>query len=279
MSPEDLESHVPQDVAKALVEDVGSGDITAELISEETQATATVITREDCVVCGLLWFNEVFHQLDHGISIDWHARDGDRVKANTVLCTLTGPARTLLTGERTALNFLQSLSGTATIAAQYADAVAGTGAKVLDTRKTIPGLRHAQKYAVKCGGCMNHRLGLYDAYLIKENHIQAAGSIGAAIKRARNLYEQKPVEIEVENLEQLEEALQAGADTVLLDNFDVNTLRKAVKLNNGRAKLEASGGITLANIRSVAETGVDYISTGDLTKHIRAIDLSMRFQS
>ncbi|MGD8999893.1 MAG: carboxylating nicotinate-nucleotide diphosphorylase [Granulosicoccaceae bacterium] len=278
MSPDDLESHVPQDVAKALVEDVGSGDITAELIGEDTQANATVITREDCVVCGRFWFDEVFQQLDHGITINWHVTDGERVTANTVLCTLTGPARTLLTGERTALNFLQSLSGTATIAAQYADAVAGTGAQVLDTRKTIPGLRHAQKYAVKCGGCRNHRLGLYDAYLIKENHIQAAGSITAAIKRARELYADKPVEVEVEHLDQLDEALQAGADTVLLDNFDIETLRQAVTLNKGRAKLEASGGITLDNIRAVAETGVDYISTGVLTKHVRAIDLSMRFQ-
>lgn len=278
MSPDDLESHVPQDVAKALVEDVGSGDITAELIGEDTQANATVITREDCVVCGRFWFDEVFQQLDHGITINWHVTDGERVTANTVLCTLTGPARTLLTGERTALNFLQSLSGTATIAAQYADAVAGTGAQVLDTRKTIPGLRHAQKYAVKCGGCRNHRLGLYDAYLIKENHIQAAGSITAAIKRARDLYADKPVEVEVEHLDQLDEALQAGADTVLLDNFDIETLRQAVTLNKGRAKLEASGGITLDNIRAVAETGVDYISTGVLTKHVRAIDLSMRFQ-
>jgi nicotinate-nucleotide pyrophosphorylase (carboxylating) len=278
VSPDDLESHVPQDVAKALVEDVGSGDITAELIGEDTQANATVITREDCVVCGRFWFDEVFQQLDHGITINWHVTDGERVTANTVLCTLTGPARTLLTGERTALNFLQSLSGTATIAAQYADAVAGTGAQVLDTRKTIPGLRHAQKYAVKCGGCRNHRLGLYDAYLIKENHIQAAGSITAAIKRARELYADKPVEVEVEHLDQLDEALQAGADTVLLDNFDIETLRQAVTLNKGRAKLEASGGITLDNIRAVAETGVDYISTGVLTKHVRAIDLSMRFQ-
>lgn len=278
MIPDHIESHVPQDVAHALVEDVGSGDITAELIPEQAVATATIITREACVMCGVFWVDEVFRQLDHGVNIDWQVSDGEHVPANTTLCTLHGPARALLTGERTALNFLQTLSGTATIAARYADAVTGTATRVLDTRKTLPGLRHAQKYAVKCGGCKNHRLGLYDAYLIKENHIQAAGSIAAAVNCAREQYGHKPVEVEVETLNQLQEALQAGVDSVLLDNFDLDSLRKAVELNNGRVKLEASGAITLENIRAVAETGVDYISTGDLTKHVRAIDLSMRFQ-
>ncbi len=279
MIPDDLEAHVPQDVAKALVEDVGSGDITAALIPEDNHATATIISREACVVCGLLWVNEVFWQLEHDVKLQWHVQDGDHVEADTVLCTLTGPARALLTGERTALNFLQSLSGTATAAAQYADAVADTTAKVLDTRKTIPGLRHAQKYAVACGGCSNHRIGLYDAYLIKENHIQAAGSITAAINKARSLQPEFKVEVEVENMHEFNEALDACADIILLDNFSTDALADAVRRNNGKAKLEASGGITLDNIHAIAETGVDYISTGDLTKHIDAIDLSMRFQT
>lgn len=278
MTPDDIEAHVPQDVAKALVEDVGSGDITAALIPAETTATATIITREACVICGLFWVTEVFYQLEHGVSIEWHVKDGDHVSANTTLCTLKGPARALLTGERTALNFLQSLSGTASAAAQYADAVADTSSKVLDTRKTIPGLRHAQKYAVACGGCSNHRIGLYDAYLIKENHIQAVGSITAAIEMARSLHPEFPVEVEVENLDEFSEALAAATDIILLDNFSTADLKTAVKKNQSQAKLEASGGITLANIHDVAETGVDYISTGDLTKHINAIDLSMRFQ-
>lgn len=278
MIPDHIEAHVPQDVARALVEDVGSGDITAALIPRETLATASIITREACVVCGVFWVDEVFQQLDHAVKIDWHVRDGEHLEANTTLCTLTGPARALLTGERTALNFLQSLSGTATAAAKYADAVAGTSSKVLDTRKTIPGLRHAQKYAVACGGCSNHRMGLYDAYLIKENHIRAAGSITAAIAMARSLHPEFPVEVEVENLDEFAEALAAAADTILLDNFTTTDLQSAVEKNNGKARLEASGGITLGNIHDVAKTGVDYISTGDLTKHVNAIDLSMRFR-
>jgi nicotinate-nucleotide pyrophosphorylase (carboxylating) len=276
--PDHIEAHVPQDVARALVEDVGSGDITAALIPRETVATATIITRETCVVCGVFWVNEVFQQLDHEVKIDWHVNDGDHLEANTTLCTLTGPARALLTGERTALNFLQSLSGTATTAAKYANAVAGTSSKVLDTRKTIPGLRHAQKYAVACGGCSNHRMGLYDAYLIKENHIRAAGSIAAAISMARSLHPEFPVEVEVENLDEFSEALAAAADTILLDNFTTADLKSAVEKNNNKARLEASGGITLDNIHDVAKTSVDFISTGDLTKHVNAIDLSMRFQ-
>lgn len=278
MIPDHIEAHVPQDVARALVEDVGSGDITAALIPRETVATATIITRETCVVCGVFWVNEVFQQLDHEVKIDWHVNDGDHLEANTTLCTLTGPARALLTGERTALNFLQSLSGTATTAAKYANAVAGTSSKVLDTRKTIPGLRHAQKYAVACGGCSNHRMGLYDAYLIKENHIRAAGSIAAAISMARSLHPEFPVEVEVENLDEFSEALAAAADTILLDNFTTADLKSAVEKNNNKARLEASGGITLDNIHDVAKTSVDFISTGDLTKHVNAIDLSMRFQ-
>lgn len=264
-------------VATALAEDVGSGDITAGLIPAEAQARATVITRDAAVVCGTAWFDEVFAQLDPGVSVRWEVRDGDAVHPEQPLCELTGPARALLTGERTALNLLQTLSATATLSRRYAEAVAGTGAQVLDTRKTIPGLRQAQKYAVACGGCRNHRMGLWDAFLIKENHIAASGSITAAIARAHALAPGRPVEVEVEDLTQLEEALAAGTDTVLVDNFTLERLREAVTLNAGRAKLEASGGVTLETIRAIAETGVDYISTGALTKDVKAVDLSMRF--
>ncbi len=264
-------------VAAALAEDVGSGDITAGLIPAQAQARATVITRDAAVVCGTAWFEEVFAQLDPGVSVRWEVRDGDAVHPEQPLCELTGPARALLTGERTALNLLQTLSATATLSRHYAEAVAGTGAQVLDTRKTIPGLRQAQKYAVACGGCRNHRMGLWDAFLIKENHIAASGSITAAIAQAHVLAPGRPVEVEVEDLTQLEEALAAGADTVLVDNFPLERLREAVTLNAGRAKLEASGGVTLETIRAIAETGVDYISTGALTKDVKAVDLSMRF--
>ena len=266
-------------VARALAEDIGGGDLTAALISAETQMRATVISREAAVVCGTPWFNEVFAQVEPRIIIDWHVRDGDCVEPGALLCALRGPARGLLTGERTALNFLQTLSGTATRARRYAEAVAGTGVKVLDTRKTLPGLRSAQKYAVRCGGGYNHRMGLYDAVLIKENHIAAAGTIVEAVAAARRLWSGKSVEVEVENLDELQQALAAQADIVLLDNFNMETLARAVSLTAGRVKLEASGGINLDTIRAIAETGVDYISAGDITKDLQAVDLSMRFEN
>ncbi len=271
--PKDIE----ETVRRALAEDVGTGDLTANLIPESTQTEAQVITREDAVLCGTAWFDEVFRQVDNRIRIDWNAKDRDAIRAEQILCNLRGPARGLLTGERTALNFLQLLSGTATLARKYVDAVRGTGAVILDTRKTVPGLRRAQKYAVTCGGGQNHRMGLYDAILIKENHIAAAGSIAAALRAAHACAPKGiTVEIEVENLDQLREALAAGANHLLLDNFSLDGLLAAVKEARGRAKLEASGGVTLENIRAMAETGVDYISVGDLTKTVRAIDLSMR---
>jgi nicotinate-nucleotide pyrophosphorylase (carboxylating) len=269
---------VAENVRRALAEDVGAGDLTAGLISPQAQAEARVITREDAVLCGAAWFDEVFRQLDGRVRIAWHAKDGDAVRAGQTLCELRGPARALLTGERTALNFLQLLCGTATRARQYAEAVRGTRAAVLDTRKTVPGLRRAQKYAVACGGGKNHRLGLYDGILIKENHIAAAGSVTAALDAARRATPPGvPVEIEVENLEQLREALAAGADHLLLDNFSVADLKAAVAETRGRAKLEASGGVGLSGLRAIAETGVDYISVGEITKNVRALDLSMRF--
>ena len=266
-------------VALALAEDVGSGDLTAALIPEHAQAEATVVSREVAILCGTTWFNAVFRQLDPGIAIDWRAADGDRVEPEQLLCTLRGPARPLLTGERTALNFLQLLSGTATLARRYADAVSGTKAVILDTRKTLPGLRLAQKYAVRCGGCRNHRIGLFDAVLIKENHIMAAGSIANAIATARRLHPGVTVEVEVENRAELEEALAARPDIVMLDNFDLTAMAEAVRIVDGRVKLEASGNVNFDTVRGIAETGVDYISIGGLTKDVRAIDLSMRFRT
>lgn len=264
----------------ALAEDIGKGDITGALIAETAVATARVICRENAVICGCEWFNQVFALLDRSIHIDWHVEDGYRVEAGKMLCSLTGPARALLSGERTALNFLQTLSGTATRAAQYVAAVEGTGVKVLDTRKTLPGLRLAQKYAVKCGGGQNHRIGLFDGVLIKENHIAAAGSIANAVGWARQTTPHgMQVEVEVENMQEIEEALVAGADILLLDNMNPGQLREAVDRVKGRALLEASGGITLGNIREIAETGVDFISVGEMTKSVAAIDLSMRFSS
>lgn len=271
--PNDLVSTVQ----RALMEDVGSGDITSQLIPLSRIMQGQVRSRETAVLCGSPWFNEVFRQLDASVEIIWYCQEGDTLIANQVLCALRGPARALLTGERTALNFLQLLSGTATIVQRYVNAIRGTSAQILDTRKTLPGLRGAQKYAVLSGGGRNHRLGLYDAFLIKENHILAAGSISAAVITARRLYPQLPIEVEVETLSQIEEALQVTVDSLLLDNFSVAQLKEAVALVQGRAKLEASGGITLENIRAIAETGVDFISVGTLTKHVQAIDLSMRF--
>jgi nicotinate-nucleotide pyrophosphorylase (carboxylating) len=264
-------------VRAALAEDVGPGDRTAALIPADAVACANILSREAAVLSGAPWVDEVFRQIDPTVRIDWLARDGERLSAGQTLCRLTGPARALLTGERTALNFLQTLSGTATLARRWADAVAGTGARILDTRKTIPGLRLAQKYAVTCGGCHNHRIGLYDAVLIKENHIAAAGSVAAALNAAAASAAGLEVEIEVENLDQLREALAAGARRVLLDNFPLARLREAVAIAGGRARLEASGGVTLDTVRAIAETGVDDISVGALTKDLRAVDLSMRF--
>lgn len=266
-------------VRSALEEDIGTGDLTAHLIPETLGYHAQVICREPVVLCGCDWFDAVFHTLDARIRIDWQFREGDRIAANALLCTLEGSARALLTGERTALNFLQTLSGTATLARQYADQVNGTGVRLLDTRKTIPGLRLEQKYAVACGGCANHRVGLFDAILIKENHILAVGGIGPAIAAARRQHPGFPVQIEVENLAELAMALDYRPERILLDNFAVPLLREAVALNAGRARLEASGGITLDNLRAVAETGVDDISLGSLTKDVRACDLSMRFSA
>jgi nicotinate-nucleotide pyrophosphorylase (carboxylating) len=267
---------IRQNVSAALAEDVGSGDITAELIPAGAVASGRVITREDGVLCGSAWANQVFAQLDGSIELCWQHEDGARVAAGASLFSFFGPARALLTGERSALNFLQLLSGTATRCRRYADRVAGTGVRLLDTRKTIPGLRIAQKYAVRCGGCHNHRIGLFDAFLIKENHIAACGGIASAVRTARRVAPGKPVEVEVESMAELEQALAAGCDRVMLDNFDLETMREAVRLNAGRAELEASGNITDATLRPVAETGVDYISIGALTKDCKALDLSMR---
>ncbi|MCX7036681.1 MAG: carboxylating nicotinate-nucleotide diphosphorylase [Proteobacteria bacterium] len=276
---------LPPDIAaqieRALAEDVGGGDVTAALIPATTNATATLLSREAAVLCGTAWVDETFRQLDPSVQILWHAQDGDLVAANTVLCELSGPARALLTGERTALNFLQTLSGTATITRRHVDAVAGTGCRILDTRKTLPGLRLAQKYAVRCGGGHNHRLGLYDMVLLKENHIMAAGSVAAALAAARANAPGVPIEIEVETLEELRAALAAGPDIIMLDEFNDALMREAVALVHAttyRPKLEASGGVDLDSLRRIASTGVDYISIGSLTKHVRALDLSLRFK-
>lgn len=261
----------------ALTEDVGSGDVTACIIPETQRASATLTARERAVVCGCRWFDAVFTRLDPGdVTTQWHVSDGEEVAGGTLLCQIRGKARTLLTGERTALNLLQTLCGTATRARRYADAVAGTGCRVLDTRKTLPGLRQAQKYAVRCGGCYNHRQGLYDGILIKENHITAAGSIARAVASARALETGLPLEVEVEDLDELQQALESSVERILLDNFDLRTTREAVVRTAGRARLEASGNVSLEAIRELAETGVDFISVGDLTKNVQAIDLSLR---
>jgi nicotinate-nucleotide pyrophosphorylase (carboxylating) len=268
---------ITETVRRALAEDVGGGDLTAALIPPDAAATAQVLSREDALLCGTAWFDEVFRQLDARIRVCWQTRDGDAVHAGQVLCTLDGPARAILTGERAALNILQTLSGVATQTRRYVEAVRGTNAVILDTRKTLPGLRLAQKYAVHCGGAQNHRLGLYDGILLKENHIAAAGSIAAALQAARTAAPPDVlVEVEVENLIELRAALAAGATRILLDNFSHADIRAAVVEARGRAKLEVSGGVTLANVRAVAETGVDYISVGDLTKNVRAVDLTLR---
>lgn len=272
----ELSGEIQANVRAALAEDVGSGDITAQLIPAERDASARIITRENATLAGTAWVDEVFRQVDPRVQVKWQARDGEQVSADQTLFTLEGPARALLTGERSALNFLQLLSGTASRARHYADLVEGTGVKLLDTRKTLPGLRLAQKYAITCGGCHNHRIGLYDAFLIKENHIAACGGITQAIAAAHQIAPGKPVEIEVEDLDELRQALDAGADIVMLDELSLDDMRTAVSLTAGRAKLEASGGITESTLRTIAETGVDYISIGTLTKDVKALDLSMR---
>ena len=268
-------------VRQALAEDIRDGDITAMLIPAENMASATVITREQAIICGQPWVNEVFRQLDSSVQIEWLIQDGDEVQPNQAIFNLKGSARSLLTGERTALNFLQTLSGTATTAHQYAKLVEGTDIKILDTRKTIPGLRLAQKYAVEVGGCHNHRIGLYDAFLIKENHIAACGGINTAIEKAKEIAPGKPLEVEVENLEELNQALKAGADIIMLDNFDPGMIKQAIELNhnqtkNNRAKLEVSGNLEIGNIGNKAIKGIAYLSTGSLTKHCRAVDFSLR---
>jgi nicotinate-nucleotide pyrophosphorylase (carboxylating) len=271
-----LAKDITQSVSLALAEDIGDGDITAQLIPADQIAEANIITREDCIFCGRAWVEEVFHQLDPQVEISWHIEDGQLANANSLLFTLKGNARSLLTGERAALNFVQTLSGTATISNHYAKQVAHTRVKLLDTRKTIPGMRTAQKYAVACGGCHNHRIGLYDAFLIKENHIAACGGIANAITAAHQIAPGKPVEVEVESFAELEQALTAKADIIMLDNFSIDDMKKAVAINAGRAKLEASGNINEQTLIPTAETGVDFISIGGLTKHCRAVDLSMR---
>ena len=270
---------LPDQVAAALREDIGSGDVTAQLVPEDQRVTGRVVTREDAVLSGRPWAEETFRRLDTRIRLTWRAADGQRLTAGGVIFEIEGPARPILTGERTAINFLQLLSATATQASRFAAAVAGTGCKVIDTRKTLPGLRTAQKYAVRCGGCTNHRMGLYDMVLIKENHIAAAGSITAAITAARAVGRGLKVEVEVESLAELEEALRAGPDIVLLDDFSMEDLAAAVALNRSRGKpvaFEASGSVNLENVRAIAETGVDFVSSGGLTKNVSAIDLSMR---
>lgn len=271
-----LTAEIEANVRRALLEDVGSGDITAQLIPAERLAKATIISRDEAVIAGSAWVDAVFRQLDPRVAVHWQVADGDRVKPNQALFHLEGPARSLLTGERSALNFLQMLSAVATRAQYFADIVEGTQVKLLDTRKTLPGLRLAQKYAVTCGGCHNHRIGLYDAFLIKENHIAACGGIAQAITAAHKIAPGKPVEIEVESLEELQEALDAGADIIMLDELSLDDMREAVRRTAGRAKLEASGGINEQTLRVIAETGVDYISIGAMTKDVKAVDLSMR---
>ncbi|RMQ11607.1 Quinolinate phosphoribosyltransferase [Pseudomonas viridiflava] len=272
----DLTAEIEANVRRALLEDVGSGDITAQLIPAERLAKATIISRDAAVIAGTAWVDTVFRQLDPRVAVHWQVTDGDRVSPNQALFHLEGPARSLLTGERSALNFLQMLSGVATRAQYFADMVSGTQVKLLDTRKTLPGLRLAQKYAVTCGGCHNHRIGLYDAFLIKENHIAACGGIAQAVEAARRIAPGKPVEVEVESLSELKQALDAGADIIMLDELSLDDMREAVRLTAGRARLEASGGINDDTLRVIAETGVDYISIGAMTKDVKAVDLSMR---
>jgi nicotinate-nucleotide pyrophosphorylase (carboxylating) len=276
ISLDSLQSSIEEEVRRALAEDIGTGDITAALIPAERQARATIISREPAVLCGTAWADEVFRQVDPAIQVQWLAADGDRLQPNEPFCQLSGPARGLLSGERCALNFIQTLSATATRSRYFADLVEGTGVRLLDTRKTLPGLRLAQKYAVTCGGCHNHRIGLFDAFLIKENHIAACGGIGPAIAQARNNHPGKPVEVEVETEQELVQALEAGADIIMLDDFSDAAALRAVELVGERAKVEISGNVAADTVASIAKKRPDYISSGALTKHLRAVDLSMR---
>ena len=280
MTSPDMQA-IREQVSSALIEDLGgelnaSNDITANLIDDNVQAKATVITRESCVICGVAWVSQAFALIDETVTLQWHVEDGDNVVPDTVLLTLEGSAKAILTAERTALNFLQTLSGTATVTAFYANLLADSNTKILDTRKTLPGLRYAQKYAVRCGGGQNHRVGLFDAFLIKENHIFSCGGIDKAVERAKSMMPGKPVEVEVENIGELEQAMKAGADIVMLDNFTNEQIQQAVALNKGQCKLEVSGNITDERLKSLSQLGVDYISSGALTKHVQAIDLSLR---
>lgn len=280
MTSPDIQA-IREQVSQALIEDLGgelnaANDITANLIDADTQATATIITREPCVVCGVAWVNQAFALVDPNVSVTWHVNDGDKVDGDTVLVSLSGSARAILTAERTALNFLQTLSGTATTTAFYAHILSDSETKILDTRKTLPGLRMAQKYAVRCGGGQNHRIGLFDAFLIKENHIFSCGGIRPAIQRAKAMMPGAPVEVEVESIDELKLALEAGADIIMLDNFTNKQIQESVALTNKRSKLEVSGNITDERLASLRKLGVDYISSGALTKHVQAIDLSLR---
>jgi nicotinate-nucleotide pyrophosphorylase (carboxylating) len=269
-------SEILADIERAFGEDIGPGDATADLLDPEARATAVLTCREDAVLSGTAWFDAAFRKLDPAVQIEWLAKDGDRIAAGAAICRLAGKARALVTAERTALNFLQLLSATATVTSHYADAIAGTKARVLDTRKTIPGLRRAQKYAVLCGGGTNHRIGLFDAMMLKENHIIAAGGIPGAVRAARATHPSLPLIVEVETLDELAQVIEAGGDRALLDNFTPDMLKEAVALTAGRIPLEVSGNVEIDTIRAVAETGVDFISSGALTKHVRAIDLSLR---
>lgn len=273
-----LPSNIVEQVTSVLKEDIGSGDVTADLIPVNNQSSATVICRDSAVLSGVAWFNEVFQQIDCDVKIDWSFQDGDSIEANSILCTLTGNARSLLSGERAALNFVQTLSATASLTNQFVKAIEGTKARILDTRKTLPNLREAQKYAVLCGGGKNHRIGLYDMILIKENHIMAAGSISNAVSQAKQLHPDIRIEVETETMDEFREAKKAGADIIMLDNFDLKTMCEAVIENKDKVILEASGGVTLETVRAIAETGVDFISVGQITKDIYAVDLSMRFE-
>ncbi|MBD3776181.1 MAG: carboxylating nicotinate-nucleotide diphosphorylase [Thiotrichales bacterium] len=275
----DYFEHLEQTVIIALREDIGDGDLTADLIPADAQATARIISREAAVICGRPWFDEVFQQVDEDITIEWHVKEGESVVENQLLCVIKGSARSILTAERTALNFLQTLSATATTTAHYVEQLKDSRTRLLDTRKTLPSLRMAQKYAVVCGGGKNHRIGLYDAILIKENHIMAAGGIAQAVGAAKRRHPNTTVEVETENLDEVQQALQAGADIIMLDNFTLEMMHNAVQQVNGRAKLEVSGNVEIEQLPQLAETGVDFISSGAITKHIRAIDLSMRFES
>jgi nicotinate-nucleotide pyrophosphorylase (carboxylating) len=282
MTAAELPADLAEQVRRALQEDIGSGDVTALLIPEDAVARGQVLCREAALLCGTAWFDETFRQIDARVQVQWLHRDGDALAADTVLCTLAGPARALLTGERTALNFLQLLSGTATVTARFVAAVAGTGCRILDTRKTLPGLRTAQKYAVRCGGGQNHRIGLYDGVLVKENHIAAAGSIAAAVAGARAQAPGLMVEVETETLAEFDQALAAGPDLIMLDEYAPAALAEAVRRNRAAARpvaLEVSGGVTLEDLPALAATGVDYVSVGALTKHLRAVDLSMRLDA